>query len=257
MWIDVGAILIILFYSVLGLFQGIIAQVFRLIGLVLVFFYIRFVAEPVGQWLAVRLDLNAIVAYYLALIAGSLVVYAACALLGKAIHKMLVSGAEAPKTLDRALGLALGFAKGAIVAFLVVCMMDMIPPERLGGWPRLQGQVKASGLIARAHPWNPLPELRFLADVDDYKKLFDDPEAQRIFQAQPAFVRLQDNPKVRDAFSDPGLRMLVAQKKWAEVLRNEKVLALVFDRDVRKLANDLRPKAALDEAARLRNEKPQ
>ncbi len=255
MWIDAGAVLIVAFYALLGLFQGIIAQVFRLIGLVLVFFYIRFVAEPVGQWLAARLDLNAIAAYYIALIAGALVLYAACALLGKAIHKMVVSGAEAPKTLDRALGLVLGFAKGAIVAFLIVCMLDMIPPERLGGSPWLQKQVKGSGLITRAHPWNPLPELRFLADVEDYKKLLDDPEAQRIFEAQPAFVALQNNAKFRMAASDSELRDLLARKQWADVLVHEKVLALVFDRDVRKILNELRPKVALDEAAKMRGGK--
>ncbi len=256
MWLDGIAILIVLFFAALGYFQGIIVQMFRIIGLVLVFFYIYLVAEPMGQWVSAHLDLNPVVAYYVALIGGALILYAACSLMGKAIHKMLAK-TEKPQTLDRVMGMAVGLIKGAIIAFLLLCMIDMIPPARTGSWTWLREQAAGSSLVVRLHPWNPLPELRFLADVDDYKKLFDDPEAQRIFQAQPAFVRLQDNPKVRDAFSDPGLRMLVAQKKWAEVLRNEKVLALVFDRDVRKLANDLRPKAALDEAARLRNEKPQ
>ena len=254
MWIDVGMLLILAFYTLLGYFQGIIVQVFRLIGLVLVFFYIRFVAEPVGQWLAAHLDMNAIGAYYIALIAGALIVYAACAVLGKAIHKM-VAQTEKPQTLDRVLGCALGFIKGAIVAFLIVCMFDMIPPSRLSGWPWMYKQVTGSGLIVRAHSYNPLPELRFLADADDYKKLLDDPDAQRIFQTQPAFVALQNHPKFRLLVSDPEVRDLVARKQWADVLVHEKLLALVFDRDVRKILNQLNPKAALEEAAKMRGGK--
>jgi hypothetical protein len=79
-----------------------------------------------------------------------------------------------------------------------------------------------------------------------------DPLAQEFLQTQPAFVALQSNPKFRAAVSDPALQELVRSKQWAKAMANEKVVALIFDRDARKQLNKLQPKVALAAAAERR-----
>lgn len=254
MWIDVVLGIIVIAYGIMGLFQGVIVQLFRLGGLVLIIFYARLVAEPIGQWLALHLRLNPLAAYYVSFIGGALIVYAVCALIGRGVHKLVVAQGERPQKANRLLGGVLGLAKGAIIAFVLAAIVDMIPPEKMGGLPWVGTQAKKSRLLARVHEVNPLPQARFLADIDDYKKVLEDPEAQRILQRQPAFVKLQDHPKFRVAVNDQELRKLVAEKHWPEVLVHEKVLALVFDREIRQLLNQMDPKTALEEAEKMRTE---
>ena len=260
MWLDLAALVLVAGFAVLGFFIGIIVQIFRLVAMVLIFFYIWFVVEPVGEWLAVHLDMNALAAYYTALIGGALVLYAACAVLGRSVHKMAAEG-EAPQTLDRVLGLALGTVKGLLVAFLVLCMFDMVPPGKFGGAPWIQEQKRESALIPRVHPWNPLPELSFLQYADDYKKIADEYFRKNLvplelLEAQPPFEKLRNNAKFRLAATDPHLNSLVEKRLWPDILVNDKVLALVFDRDVRALLNQLRPDRAIKEAALVNAKKP-
>ena len=255
MWIDVGLGVVVLFFGLMGLFQGVIVQLFRLGGLVLIIFYARLVAEPIGQWLAGHLPLNPIIAYYVSFVAGALIVYAVCSLMGRAVHKAVTTGGETQKQANRMFGGILGLVKGLVVAFVLASLIDMIPAARLSRWETAQEQVATSRFLRVVHPVNPLPELRFLADVDDYKKILADPEAQRILQRQPAFAQLQDHAKFRVAVDDKGLRKLIEEKRWPEVLVHKRVLALIFDRDIRRILNDLDPKAALEEAERSRSDK--
>jgi membrane protein required for colicin V production len=254
MWIDIGAGVIILAYSVMGLFQGVILQLFRLGGLVLVIFYARLVAEPIGQWLALHVSIPPLVAYYIALIAGALIVYAVCVLLGRGVNRLVNAGGDAPRKVNRTLGAILGLAKGLFVAFVLLSIVDMIPAEALGRWEWARTQATDSRVLPVVHPLNPLPQLRFLADVNDYKRLLKDPEAQRMLQRlQPEVVaRLQDNPKFRLAAEDPQLQQLIREEKWREVMVNEKVVALLFDKEIRRTLNELNPHAALEQADKTR-----
>ena len=48
------------------------------------------------------------------------------------------------------------------------------------------------------------------------------------------------------------LRELIQDKRWPRVIVHDKVLALLFDREVRELLNRLNPRAALEEAEKAR-----
>lgn len=247
-WIDVGLVAVFVLYGIIGLFQGFIVQCFRLGGIVCVFFYARFVAEPFGQWLAGVLSLNPLLAYYISLVFGALVVYAVCSLTGRAVHRIVSSGGGVSRKVNRWLGAATGLAKGFLIAFLLASIIDMIPAGALDRWKWAQADVEASNILPVVHGVNPLPHLRFLADLDDYKKLLEDKEAQLIFQKQPDFVRLHDHPKFRLAANDLELQGLIKDKAWRKVLLHKRVVALAFDREVRDILNKLNPKAALEQA---------
>jgi len=255
MWIDLGALLVILLFVVIGLFQGFIVQCFRLLGLGLVVLYAKFVAESVGHWIAFHLEIDPIASFYLSFIAGSLIVYAVCSLIGRGVHRWATGSDDASREVNWMLGALLGLAKGALVAFLLLSILSMVPAASLGRWPRFQTQVRASRLLAQVRPVNPLPDVRFLADIDDYMKILDNPEAQRILERQPAAVELLNLPRVREAVSDEQLRALVQERNWPEVLRNERVLALLFDPEVRAKLNKVNPGAALEQAAKLHPKK--
>ena len=250
MWVDLGVGVIVVLYGLIGLFQGVVLQLFRLGGLVLIIVYARYVAEPIGQWLATTLSFNALIAYYISFIAGSVIVYVVCVLIGRGVSKLVTTGGEAPRKVNRILGGLLGLVKGCIVAFVLVAILDMIPENVVERWPWAHAQVKTSEILPRVHRVNPLPQARFVADIDDYKKILENPEAQRILQKKPAFVALQDHPKFRQAVNDPKLRQLIKAKpaRWPEVLVHDKVLALGFDREVRKILNSEDFRAAVKDA---------
>jgi len=248
MWVDLGVGVIVVLYGLIGLFQGVIVQLFRLAGLALIIVYARFVAEPIGQWLAGKLSLNPVIAYYIAFIVGSVIVYAVCALMGRGVSKLVTTGGEVPRKANRTLGGLLGLVKGMVVAFVLVSVLDMVPERVTQRWSWAQEQVKMSAILPRVHKVNPLPQARFVADIDDYKKILDSPEAQRILQGKAAFVTLQDHPKFRAAVGDPGLRQLIREKRWPEVLVHDKVLALGFDREIRRILNSEEFRAAVKDA---------
>jgi hypothetical protein len=151
----------------------------------------------------------------------------------------------------------------------------MVPVSSLGRWPWFQAQVSQSWVLPQVHPVNPLPELRFLADVDDYKRILENPQAQRLIQEPGAFanrpdyqklrlghqgvVNLVNHKKFREMVSDPEFRELVKQRPLRELLVHEKVLALGFDPEIRRILNDdnfrARLKAALEEAEKLHPKK--
>ena len=256
MSVDLGVGVVVVLYGLIGLFQGVIVQLFRLGGLVLIIVYARFVAEPIGQWLAAKLSFNPLIAYYISFFVGSLVVYAVCALIGRAVNKVVVAGGGAPRKVNRTLGGLLGLAKGLVVAFVLVSILDMVPQKVLSRWAWVETQVAASRILPHVEKVNPLPELRFVTDIDDYKRLAESPEAQRIFQRTPEFATLQDHPKFRQAVSDPKLRVLIKEKRWPEVLVHEKVVALGFDREIRKILNDESFRAAVKAAIQQAKKPP-
>jgi len=255
MWIDLCLGLAIILCGVIGLFQGIITQLFRVGGLVLIILYARMVTEVVGQWIARQFSLMPLVAYYIALIVGGLIIYALCAFAGRAVHKMLKKSGGVAHSANRLLGGLLGLAHGLVIAFLVASIFEMVPPEALGDYPNLQADLRRSRSVPLVADVNPLPQLRFLRYVDEYKALMADKEAQEMFQRQKDFVALRDHAKFRQAASDKELLKLVEGKRWLEVAVHEKVIALLFDREVRDILNRLNPRAALEEAERVRTQK--
>jgi len=252
MWVDLVLGALIILCGMIGLFQGIIIQVFRLGGLALVILYARAVAEPAGQWVATQFSLMPLVAYYIALIVGGLIIYAFCALAGRAVHKMLKTGGGAPHHVNRLLGGFLGLAHGVVIAFLLASILEMVPAEALDGYPTLQSNRRTSRAVPMVHSVNPLPQLRFLVYINDYKRLLNDERAQVIFQHSDDVVKLYDHPKFRKAASDTELRKLIGEKRWPEVLVHEKVLSMLFDREVRTILNRLNPRAALEEAEKTK-----
>jgi len=138
MWIDLILGCLIILCGLIGLFQGIIIQLFRLGGLALVILYARAVAEPAGQWVAVQFGLMPLVAYYVALIVGGLIIYAFCALVGHTVHKMLKTGGGTPHHVNRFLGGLLGLTHGLVIAFLLASIVEMVPTDALGDYPTLQ-----------------------------------------------------------------------------------------------------------------------
>ncbi|HUU42479.1 MAG TPA: CvpA family protein [Planctomycetota bacterium] len=255
MWIDLSLALAIILCGVMGLFQGILTQLFRVGGLVLIVLYARSVTEPVGEWLARQFNLMPLVAYYVALVVGGLIIYAFCAFAGRAVSRMLKKRGGTAHGANRVLGGLVGLVHGLVIAFLAASVLQMVPHEALGDYPRLQTDLRSSRAVPLVADVNPLPQLRFLRYVDDYKALLSDPQAQEIFERPPEFVKLRDNPKFREAVSDPKLLELIEQKRWPEVVVQDKVVSLLFDPEVREILNRLNPRAALEEADRVRAQK--
>ena len=253
-WIDVGLGTIIGLFALMGLFQGIVRQLFRLGGLVLVIVYARFLAEPIGQWLSEIIEWNPLLVYYIALVGGAILVYFLCSFVGIAFHRRISKGGVTGSA-NRFLGMLLGAAKGLLIAFVIASLIEMVPAESMGGWPAVQSQVQDSFLLKRLHPLNPLPELKFLRHVNDYKELRDDELAIKKLKEQDAVGELYSHPKFRRAGSDAEVNQLWKEKEWFKLMVHRRILALVFDAEVRDILNRIDPKKARMEADEERKQR--
>jgi uncharacterized membrane protein required for colicin V production len=251
MWIDLGVALLIVITGILGLFEGIIVQLFRLGGLVAVFFYAKYVSEPLGQWFSAAFKTSAGVGFWVVVILGSMLIYLVASLIGKYVTKKVTDGGGAPEKVNRTLGGLAGAVKGAAFAFVILAVLDMVNGPSMAGRPAFKAQLDGSVTVGWVSRVNPLAEFRFLADIESYQTILVNPNAQASLSKKKCAQALLANATFRAAAADPEVRRLINGEHWQELLVNGKVKALYLDPEVRRILNDRAFREAVREAAKL------
>ncbi len=129
---DIAILLILAISAFVGLFRGLIKEVFSLVtwgfALVLAFLF----RTPVGQLLPLDPDLNPLIAdlaggacvFVIVLVCGGLLAH----LLAKLIKATGLSGT------DRTLGAVFGLARGLIIVLAILIVLPGIDPVQNAGW---------------------------------------------------------------------------------------------------------------------------
>lgn len=250
MYVDLALAAIILAFGLMGLFQGVIIQLFRLGGLVAIYFYWRLAAERSGEWLSLKAGLNPLASYYAALIAGSALAYMICSVAGLLVHRVVSGAGETPRRINRTLGGGLGLLRGVLVAFITAAALDMAAPIAAENMPGFSRQIDASLAVKRVHPINPLLELDFLRNIQEVMTISRDEPARQFFAEQPPVVRLRNHPKVKTALEDPDVQRLIEERDLRRLLSHPKVRPILFDAEIRDLLNSPEMQQAIDEAAK-------
>ena len=256
MFIDIALVVVILAFGLMGLFQGVIIQLFRLGGLVAIYFYWRFAAERAGEWLSLKAGINPLASYYVALIAGSAVVYMICSVTGLIVHRIVTGAGETPRRINRTLGGGLGLLRGVLVAFIIAAALDMAAPAAAEKMPGLSRQIDASLAVKRVHPINPLLELGFLRNLQEVVTISRDEPARQYLNEQPPVVRLRNHPKVKAALEDPDVQRLIQERNLHGLLSHPKIRPILFDAEIRDLLNSPEMRQAIDESLRRTRSTP-
>ena len=245
---DIAFVALLALFAVLGLFQGMINQIFRLGGLVGIWVYVRFFCESVAAAIAAKTGLPELPAYLTALIAGVVVVYFVLSIAGEIITKLVSSAGEGAKHANTFLGALLGLVKGGLITGLLFCIVDILPARVLEPLPRVKKHVDQSIVLKGVRVFNPLRDLRFVVNLAAYQEILLNAKAQRELQNQQPIIDLQNNNAFREVVNDPEVQELIRQKKFLKLLAMPKIRKLLRDPEVRRLLNEIDPQAALEKA---------
>ncbi len=246
MFFDAGFVALVAFFMIMGLFQGVLNQIFRLIGLVAVWAYFRFLAEDTAAFIAPRAGFSELTAYLIALIAGVILIYFFFAILGMIVTRLTTAKDAPAKHTNSFLGASLGLLKGLLIAGFIFCVFDILPPRVLRAAPAVQADMQRSLVIRTLDHVNPLSDFRFVVNLAAYADVLKDEKAQRALQDQPPMIELQNNNDVRAVINDTEVQELIKQRKLLRLLALPKVRKLLADPEIRKLLNQIDPQAALD-----------
>lgn len=251
MYIDIALIVLILLFGLLGLFQGVVIQLFRLGGLVAIYFYARFAAEAVGQWLSQMSGLNPVASYGISLIVGSALVYMVCSVTGLIMHRIVTGAGETPRKINRSLGGSLGLLRGVLVAFIIAAAFDMLAPAAEAKEMNvLHEQIEASLAVQWVHVMNPLMDLGILSDIPKISVISHDPDAMKYLKEQPVVHRLENHRRVQAALKDEEVNELARDGRWWNLLSHPKVSPLFYDDEIHEIVNSREMRQAIDEALR-------
>jgi hypothetical protein len=243
--IDLVALGLLAFFTVAGIYQGLVPQLFRIGALVLVWLLVK----PLGTVFSLLFwpfGIRGLTGYYLGVLVGAVVVYGALSLLGRYLSDRFINTRTSRMELHSKLGGYLGFIKGLLVVVLVLFLLGSLPDGYLDKKPTMGAAVRGSWSVTLANLVNPFPRLTFFDDLSAYQQLLRDPAAVERLKEQPAFQQLREQPAVKKALGDPEVARKLEELDYRYLLADPKVAPLLWDPEVRKLLLQLDPRKALE-----------
>lgn len=248
MWFDILFLAVLALFALVGLFQGIINQIFRLLGLVGIWVYVRFLAQQAAVLIAVQTGFTEMNAYITALVAGSSLIYFVFLVVGLVVTRLVASKDEGVKRTNSFLGGLLGLVKGVLVAGFVFCVLDILPARTFQDMPEVGANLAQSLAVKAVGRFNPLRDFRFVLNFAAYADVLKDEKAQAALQNQPAMIELANRNEVREVVNDVEVQQLIRERKLLKLLALPRVRKLLADPEIRSLLNQIDPEAAVKTA---------
>jgi hypothetical protein len=243
--IDLAVVGVLLLFTVLGIYQGLVPQLFRVGALVLIWLLIK----PLGYVFSLvfwPFGLRGLTGFYLGALVGAVVVYVALGFLGRYLSDRFINIRTSRMELHSKLGGYLGFIKGLLVVVLVLFLLGALPEGYLEKKPKLGAQVKGSWAVTLANLVNPFPRLTVFDDLKAYQRLLKDPAAMDRLAEQPAFQQLHEQSAIKEMLADPEVMRKLDEMDYRALLADPKVARVLWDPEVRRLLLQLDPRKALE-----------
>ena len=244
MTIDLAVVVVVLIFTVLGVYQGLVPQLFRIGALILIWLLVNLLGAVFSVFLA-PFGLPGLTKFYLGVLIGAVVVYGGLSFLGRYLSDRFINTRTSRMELHSKLGGYLGFIKGLLVVILVLFVLGALPEGYLEKKPKLHAQAQGSWAVFVVNLINPFPELTLFDDLSAYQKLLKDPQAVERLKEQSAFQKLREHPTVREALADPEVSRKLEELDYRSLLAEPKVARLLGDAEVRGLLLQLNPREAL------------
>jgi uncharacterized membrane protein required for colicin V production len=163
--LDLAALALVALFGLLGLLSGLLIQVLRLAAATLAVYVALQAAQPVMEAWPGLLAAYPAVRQALFPVGIFAVVYGILALVARLVVKLLHRASTTLTTADRALGLIVGMAKGAIIAYFLAALLLAVEARSGRPIPHLETEGSRVAGFVREHP------IGVAADLDEIRRL--------------------------------------------------------------------------------------
>ena len=241
MYIDILFLALVGLLLVLGLISGFLSQILKIIALVAA----SLLASPLSPYarglLANWVEVDTLFGDVLSLIVAWIGCYLVLVVAGKILIRLIRGSSTSLKSLDRILGGLLGGFKGALIVYLLVCVVlffgkpleQVVPAEYL--------DLKDSRVAAFAKEFN-VVSLLDLPDVDKLQELaagFENDEKRKALLNDPGIRKIQQNPAFQNLIEDPEFKQALAGENIPEILQNKSFRDAINDPEIRRFLSKL------------------
>lgn len=232
MTIDLALISLIMFFALLGALSGAAKQIANLVSLVAAYLC----ARPLGDLLGPRIALEFKMSLSVAIVAGTMfffiVVMVATRLLLTLFLKRLFAGGDPDsRTVDRLLGLILGGMKVTLLVWFFLCALSFVEENVSIAGKKIGVAPKDSVAFKLAKTWNifELQQFAPVRDLIDVAQALGDPNRASKLKTDPAFLRLQKDPRFKEAMAQQNLDKAFENGDYRALLKSTAVMKLIQD----------------------------
>lgn len=228
MKIDLAVLVVVFFFGLLGMSSGAIRQVSHLGGLVAGWFGARPAAQIAGPLLAKKLGYPLLVATIGCSFAAFFGIYLIAVLVLRFVLARILPDGE-HGWLNRLGGFAMGAAKAAILAFVLLSLLVFAEKPLASLWPDLKKETAPSLSVKLVRHHGLLASLPAIGGLEKILKAGKDPAKATALAEDPEFQALARDPRVRGLVDDQAIRAALVDGDHAALLSSVRVLEALND----------------------------
>jgi membrane protein required for colicin V production len=237
--LDISLIVLIGIFVLIGIWRGLVPQLFNVVGIVLAYF----LASPLGR--VIQLVLGKLIsdpstAHITSLVMAAFLVYAAVAVIGHFINKQVKESGNGLRWKNRMWGGIIGLVKGLLISLAILFLVDAVGTQLPAEEGEEPAPLSPSVLLKAAHTINPLPKTAYIQET---ARLLKDPETIKKIQEDPDYEKLLENENFAALLDDRDIMNAARKGDYGYLFRNEKVKRVARDKDAITLVLKLVRKA--------------
>lgn len=230
MFLDLFVLAVLAAVSFLGYRKGFARQIVAFVAIIAVYFLATPVSAIVRAVIFQERNITFPGIEVASLVIAGVMIFIGAWLLGRLFAAAITSLSERIEAIDEILGGVLGFIKGFLVVYLVLCGLVYAERPLSQKFSSLGEQMESSFMVAGARHWNILTTLRYpeLSELRDAMLVANDPEKA---ERNEAMVRLLENEDFQSVSQDETLMQAAQERDYSTLLSDQRVLRLLADED--------------------------
>lgn len=246
MTIDLAVLATLGILTYLGYRKGFARQIVGLAAIVAVYFLAPMIAGLVRNFVFSSEGITFPGVEVTSLIIAGIVVFLGVWLIGRMFVAAITTFSERIEDIDMTLGAILGFIKGALFIYIVLCVMVYAEAPIAKKVPAFGAQAQSSYLLAGVRQFNVITRFKYpeLGELRGALIAAQDPEKA---DRNEALGRLLENPDFRSVVADEELVKAATDKDYSKLLSDERVIKLLADEDFRTVLTNTEWDELIDE----------
>lgn len=237
MVLDIIALASLAMITWLGYRKGFARQIIGFVAVIAIYFLATPIGSVVRSVIFSREGISFPGIETASLIIAAILIFLVVWGVGRLFIATITSFSESIEDIDMMLGGILGFIKGFLIVYLVLCALVYAEQPLGSAIPALGRQMESSYTIAAARHVNIITQLRY-PELDDLRDAMvaagDGEDADR----NEALARLMENEDFQSLVADEDMRQAAADKDYSYMLSDERVLRLLADEDFRTVLTE-------------------
>ena len=229
--LDIVIIVMVLIFILLGIWRGLVLQLFNVAGLI--FAYL--LARPFGglmEGFFARLTSAPAAAHLISLTVAGMLVYLIVAIIGRFINRQVKEGGDGLNWRNRMWGGIVGLVKGLLVSLVLLFIIDAIPRPLSAEGGEEPEPLSPSALLKAAHYINPLPDTQYIQQLT---QILQSKEAGEELKDDPDLKKLLEYEKIQKVLDDHELMDAIERRDFKYLFHDEKLRELLKDKEIRGL----------------------